>query len=81
MNIWSDNGEYDCYIHFHECEDNDKIDKAIKETAGICHHIMQYKHMPINEKRKLIEDLLNTYVEFGIDVNIITDKTRERSEN
>lgn len=81
MNIWSDNGEYNCYIHFHECEDNDKIDKAIKETEGICHHIMQYKHMPTNEKRKLIEDLLDTYVEFGIGVNIITDKTRERSEN
>ena len=39
---------------------------------------MQYKHMPTNEKRKLIEDLLDTYVEFGIGVNIITDKTRER---
>lgn len=81
MNVWNDMGEYDCFIIFHEAEDNDKIDKAIEETENICHHIMQNKYMKTEAKRKLIDDLLDTYTEFGVGVIIVTDKAKERSDN
>lgn len=78
MNIWAIDGTYDCLIKFHEAEDDDKIDKAIKATEDICHHIMQNKYMKTEEKRKLIDDLLDTYTEYGVGVIAITDKAKER---
>ena len=81
MNIWAIDGTYDCLIKFHEAEDDDKIDEAIKGTEDICHHIMQNKYMKTEEKRKLIDDLLDTYTEYGVGVIAITDKAKERSNN
>lgn len=80
MNIWAIDGAYDCLIKFHEAEDDDKIDEAIKATEDICHHIMQNKYMKTEEKRKLIDDLLDTYTEYGygVGVIVITDKAKER---
>ena len=78
MNIWDDMGNYDCFIRFHEAESNDYITKAIEETEDVCHHIMQDKHMTAIEKQKLITDLLDTYTDLGVNVIIVTDKTRER---
>lgn len=78
MNIWDDMGNYDCFIRFHEAESNDYITKAIEETEDVCHHIMQNKHMGTKEKQKLIIDLLDTYTDLGVQVIIITDKTKER---
>lgn len=78
MNLWTPDGEYDCYIKFHEIEDDDKVDKAIEATEDICHHIMQNKYMKTEAKRKLIDDLLDTYTEFGVGVIIVTDKAKER---
>lgn len=77
MNVWNDMGEYDCFIIFHEAEDNDKIDKAIEETENICHHIMQNKYTKTEEKRKLIDDLLDTYTEYGVGVIIVKDETQK----
>lgn len=77
MNVWNDMGEYDCFIIFHEAEDNDKIDKAIEETEDICHHIMKNKYMKTEEKRKLIDNLLDTYTEFGVGVIIVKDETQK----
>lgn len=81
MNIWAIDGAYDCLIKFHEAEDDDKIDEAIKATENICHHIMKNKYMKTKEKRNLIDNLLDTYTEFGVGVIIITDKAKERSDN
>ena len=39
---------------------------------------MQDKHMTAIEKQKLITDLLDTYTDLGVNVIIVTDKTRER---
>ena len=78
MNIWAIDGAYDCLIKFHEAEDDDKIDEAIKATEDICHHIMKNKYMKTKEKRNLIDNLLDTYTEFGVGVIIITDKAKER---
>lgn len=77
MNLWTTDGEYDCYVKFHEAEDNDKIDKAIEETEDICHHIMKNKYMKTEEKRKLIDNLLDTYTEFGVGVIIVKDETQK----
>lgn len=78
MNLWTPDGEYDCYIKFHEIEDDDKVDKAIEATEDICHHIMQNKYMKTEAKRKLIDDLLDTYTEYGVGVIIVADKAKER---
>jgi len=78
MNIWAIDGAYDCLIKFHEAEDDDKVDEAIKATEDICHHIMKNKYMKTKEKRNLIDNLLDTYTEFGVGVIIITDKANER---
>lgn len=78
MNIWNDMGEYDCYIKFHEAEENNKIDKTIEETENICHHIMQNKHMETETKKELIDELLSTYTDYGIEVIIIRDKNERR---
>ena len=78
MNIFDDMGNYDCFIRFHEAESNDYITKAIEETEDVCHHIMQNKHMGTKEKQKLIVDLLDTYTDLGVQVIIVTDKTKER---
>lgn len=74
MNIWNDMGEYDCYIKFHEAEDNEKINKAIDETENVCHRIMQNEHMKTEEKKKLIDSLLDIYTDYGVAVIIIVDK-------
>lgn len=74
MNIWNDMGEYDCYIKFHEAEENNKIDKTIEETENICHHIMQNEHMETETKKELIDELLATYTDYGIEVIIVRDK-------
>ena len=81
MNIWAIDGAYDCLIKFHEAEDDEKVNKAIEATEDICHHIMKNKYMKTEAKRKLIDDLLDTYTEFGVGVIIITDKAKERSDN
>ena len=78
MNIWATDGAYDCFIRFHEAEDNEKVNKAIEATEDICHDIMQNKYMKTEAKRKLIDDLLDTYTEFGVGVIIVTDKAKER---
>lgn len=78
MNIWSDRGDYDCFIIFHEAENNENVDKAIKETEDVCHHIMQNKYMTIEKKRELIVSILDTYVDICITVIITIDKTKER---
>lgn len=78
MNIWAIDGTYDCFIKFHEAEDNNKVDEAIKATGDICHHIMKNKYMKTEEKRKLIDNLLDTYTEFGVGVIIVADKAKER---
>lgn len=81
MNIWATDGAYDCFIKFHEAENDDKVDKAIEATEDICHHIMQNKYMKTEAKRKLIDDLLDTYTEYGVGVIIVADKAKERSDN
>lgn len=78
MNIWNDMGEYDCYIKFHEAEENNKIDKTIEETENICHHIMQDRHMETKAKKELIDELLATYTDYGIEVIIIRDKNERK---
>lgn len=78
MNIWNDMGEYDCYIKFHEAEENNKIDKTIEETENICHHIMQNKHMETETKKELIDELLSTYTDYGIEVIIVRDKNERK---
>lgn len=78
MNIWNDMGEYDCYIKFHEAEENNKIDKTIEETENICHHIMQDRHMETETKKELINELLATYTDYGVEVIIIRDKNERR---
>ena len=78
MNIWATDGAYDCFIKFHEVENDDKVDETIKATEDICHHIMKNKYMKTEEKRKLIDNLLDTYTEFGVGVIIVTDKIKER---
>jgi len=78
MNIWATDGAYDCFIRFHEAENDEKVNKAIEATEDICHHIMKIKYMKPEAKRKLIDDLLDTYTEFGVGVIIVTDKAKER---
>jgi len=77
INLWTTDGEYDCYVKFHEAEDNGKIDKAIEETENICHHIMQNKYMKTEEKRKLINDLFDAYTEYGAGAIIVKDETQK----
>lgn len=78
MNIWNDMGEYDCYIKFHEAEEDNKIDKAVEETENVCHHIMQDKHMKTETKKELIDQLLATYTDYGVEVIIIKDKNERK---
>lgn len=78
MNIWATDGAYDCFIKFHEAENDDKVDETIKATEDICHHIMKNKYMKTEAKRKLVDDLLDTYTEFGVGVIIVADKAKER---
>ena len=77
MNIWATDGAYDCFIRFHEAEDNEKVNKAIEATESVCHDIMQNKYMKTEAKRKLIDDLLDTYTEFGVGVIIVKDETQK----
>ncbi len=78
MNIWNDMGEYDCYIKFHEAEEDNKIDKAIEETENVCHHIMQDRYMETEAKKELIDELLTTYTDYGIEIIIIRDKKERK---
>ena len=77
MNLWTTDGVYDCYVKFHEAEDNDKVDRAIEATESVCHDIMQNKYMKTEEKRKLIDNLLDTYTEYGVGVIIVKDETQK----
>ena len=76
MNLWATDGVYDCYVKFHEAEDDDKVNRAIEATESVCHDIMQNRYMKTEAKRKLIDDLLDTYTEYGVGVIITKDKTK-----